>query len=378
MFVSEHVSVDSIIHAVSFLSQRDSSRKTEASAKHFPDEAMVLPKPGNKEDVKEMRKQRKQLYQQNSILMYQQDMDAFKRSSLNRNISSDLSEKFGPNHKDNWFHHRYLLLGLHACGDLSAQLCRMFISSSKIQCLAVVGCCYHMLSENSRNESDLETIKELSWMIEPENLRHPNGCHMQATSCVPGFPLSHELQKTSYSLGAKARKRTWSPVESPEDCAAEAIRYIFHRYRVVLQLLFIQDFKQSWEGRQTITGSLSNAQFASLHMTEGNMKFKINGKDIKLPSFSQYVSYTLDQMKFPNKRSEIELEEFYQQTVSNVGELHIDALFSLQLIITTLNEAIILVDRYVYLQENHCVPELFPIFSPVISPRNMILVARKQ
>ena len=40
-----------------------------------------------------------------------------------------------------------LLTGLHTCGDLAANVLRMFSSNSDVKVTCVVGCCYHLMSE---------------------------------------------------------------------------------------------------------------------------------------------------------------------------------------------------------------------------------------
>ena len=46
---------------------------------------------------------------------------------------------------------RYLLTGLHACGDLSATMIRLFKESDSIQALVSVACCYIKLTTDSND-----------------------------------------------------------------------------------------------------------------------------------------------------------------------------------------------------------------------------------
>lgn len=54
------------------------------------------------------------------------------------------------------------------------------------------------------------------------------------------------------------------------------------------------------------------------------------------------------------------------------------AFFSLTLLLAPLVETLILLDRLLYIQEQGFHAELLPIFSPELSPRNLVLVATKQ
>ena len=42
---------------------------------------------------------------------------------------------------------QWCVCGLHACGDLSSLMLRLFVSSGDIAALVNVGCCYHFLTE---------------------------------------------------------------------------------------------------------------------------------------------------------------------------------------------------------------------------------------
>ncbi|EAW52917.1 methyltransferase-like protein 25B isoform X6 [Homo sapiens] len=58
-------------------------------------------------------------------------------------------------------------------------------------------------------------------------------------------------------------------------------------------------------------------------------------------------------------------------------ENRVVAFFSLALLLAPLVETLILLDRLLYLQEQGFHAELLPIFSPELSPRNLVLVATK-
>lgn len=58
-------------------------------------------------------------------------------------------------------------------------------------------------------------------------------------------------------------------------------------------------------------------------------------------------------------------------------ENRVVAFFSLALMLAPLVETLILLDRLLYLEEQGFYAELLPIFSPELSPRNLVLVATK-
>ncbi|KAM8950127.1 methyltransferase-like protein 25B isoform 3-T3 [Lycaon pictus] len=59
-------------------------------------------------------------------------------------------------------------------------------------------------------------------------------------------------------------------------------------------------------------------------------------------------------------------------------ENRVVAFFSLALLLAPLVETLILLDRLLYVQEQGFYAELLPIFSPALSPRNLVLVATKR
>ncbi|XP_037357076.1 methyltransferase-like protein 25B isoform X3 [Talpa occidentalis] len=93
---------------------------------------------------------------------------------------------------------------------------------------------------------------------------------------------------------------------------------------------------------------------------------------------------------------ELKIEEYVQRGLQRVGldpqlplnlaalqahqaqENRVVAFFSLALLLAPLVETLILLDRLLYLQEQGFHAELLPIFSPELSPRNLVLVATKR
>jgi len=51
-------------------------------------------------------------------------------------------EHYGPSSS-----HHLMLTGLHTCGNLSADILRLFIATSSVQVVCQVGCCYNLLTE---------------------------------------------------------------------------------------------------------------------------------------------------------------------------------------------------------------------------------------
>ncbi|XP_073896673.1 methyltransferase-like protein 25B isoform X19 [Macaca fascicularis] len=73
----------------------------------------------------------------------------------------------------------------------------------------------------------------------------------------------------------------------------------------------------------------------------------------------------------------LEKEEKRNPQAHQAQENRVVAFFSLALLLAPLVETLILLDRLLYLQEQGFHAELLPIFSPELSPRNLVLVATK-
>ncbi|VDP15367.1 unnamed protein product, partial [Heligmosomoides polygyrus] len=52
-----------------------------------------------------------------------------------------------------------LLVGLHPCGDLSASILRLFVKSSQLSAVVLVGCCYHKLSVRCSSHSGSSNVR---------------------------------------------------------------------------------------------------------------------------------------------------------------------------------------------------------------------------
>lgn len=123
------------------------------------------------------------------------------------NASSILS-KWG-NH--NSTQEKWLLCGLHTCGDLSSMMMRLFSSSPEITCLVNVGCCYHFLTEKAEypEEDELKL----------------------------GFPVSNQVRKSGFKLGPTARMLSCqAPARWVDQQEETLMAYEHHFFRSLLQV----------------------------------------------------------------------------------------------------------------------------------------------
>lgn len=100
-------------------------------------------------------------------------------------------------------------------------------------------------------------------------------------------------------------------------------------------------------------------------------------------TFSIYVKAALKRLKLPEDTiTSEEAETYYQEYKKRQVDKQITILWTLRVLLAPILESIILVDRWLYLNES--IPDsptkrvyLWPLFDPVTSPRNVVIAATK-
>ncbi|CAH0055666.1 unnamed protein product [Clonostachys solani] len=223
-----------------------------------------------------------------------------------------------------------MLVGLHACGNLSDHMLRYFTSMSCIETLGVIGCCYNH--------------------IIPRSPSYPEG-----------FPTSSTLRKHNLTLSATALMTACqapSNWERPDVQLATKGNSIFSRrrlYRAILEkALFDKGIKVAAEQRPA---------------------WGIRKSD--MTDFTHFAHRAMDCLGI--SRAEITTEDLkkYEEKYRNY-EGRIAILWTLSVLCCKVVESVIALDRYWYLEEQGLEQvEVFPIFDAKVSPRNLIVVAQK-
>ncbi|XP_049638230.1 methyltransferase-like protein 25B [Suncus etruscus] len=211
---------------------------------------------------------------------------------------------------------RLLLTGLHACGDLSVALLRHFSSCPDVVALASVGCCYMKLSEPDGYPLS-QWVAGLAGSELPYRLRE-GACHALEE-------YTERLQRAGPGL------RT-------------------HCYRATLEVVIRQ---------------------AQPNLRRPGVQGIPRVHELKI---EEYVQRGLQRVGLdPQLPLSLATLQAHQ-----AQENRVVAFFSLALLLAPLVETLILLDRLLYLQEQGFYAELLPIFSPELSPRNLVLVATKR
>ncbi|KAL5467219.1 hypothetical protein EMCRGX_G031419 [Ephydatia muelleri] len=236
---------------------------------------------------------------------------------------------------------KYLLVGLHTCGDLAPTILRLFAKSDSVVGVVSVGCCYMKVTCLSCDQPPAPNIPTCE-------------CDMAATcvhTCatkdprVPlGYPMSGRIMSLpSHSLSYEAREMACHALEAYaerlED-TSEDLRVHCHRALVERGLK---------RGQLKMPRSVSKLPFVDY---------------AKAVLQSAGVSFTFE-----------EIEALVPMAVKWWERVAV--FFLLRLLLAPCVETLVLLDRVLYLQEQAYPASITPLFEPRMSPRNLVIVAHK-
>ncbi|CAK8693860.1 unnamed protein product [Clavelina lepadiformis] len=240
----------------------------------------------------------------------------------------DLRKAAGGNSADN---RHFLLTGLHACGDLSATMVRLFKESSSIKSLISVSCCYMKLTTDCINNDACDVTRA-------SQIYYPMSDYVKS---LENHELCYEFRKLAcHSNEDYLRKVKEDPSSLKGQC-----------YRAMLEVLIRRSHPE---------------------LIRGGVK---TIKNCHRLSFLEYSKKAFKKLGLPcPDEATIESNETTEmlQVWPNVVKL-----FMISLVLAPVVESIILLDRVLYLKENSYESELLSIFEPLLSPRCFALVASK-
>ena len=228
-----------------------------------------------------------------------------------------------------------MLVGLHACGDLTSYLLQTFVLCGRLKCLVSVGCCYHYITQRQPTAT---------YMLDG-GLRH----YPAPRKHVPyAYPLSWHIQHDPIYFSRNALNLAQ---QAPEKSAVEGRMpgdNIFHR--AVFQVII-----NSYYPNADVVNVGRNISSSSTFTEYCHSGFKKLG----LPTIPHYELELLYQEYLPRKR---EIFVFYQ----------------LRMLLSRVIESVLIIDRILYLKENDVACEVVKLFDPTISPRAYAIIAEKK
>ncbi|BAT93286.1 hypothetical protein VIGAN_07222900 [Vigna angularis var. angularis] len=314
-------------------------------------------------------------------------------------LKAENQEDLGKLHWHNYANKKssIVLAGLHACGDLSVTMLKTFLECKDVKAVVSLGCCYNLLSEERIEDGE--------------------------SQC--GFPMSHAVRSTSFSLGKSARDLACQSAERWRslDMHAGIHNFELHTFRAAFQMVLSKYYPDIVMSTPSI-GRKGKALRRRHQRRSAESQLHLKGSTChttqKFPPNAPLVSetdWTLGSISaIQNLPSEIRcteraecegiksdskflhFESFCQSGLSHLGIKHshdinlegiwkeaepfadlVGPYWSLRAALGPLLETLILLDRLLFLQEQGSALEacLLPIFDPNISPRNVAVIAKK-
>ncbi|KAH7001245.1 methyltransferase domain-containing protein [Ilyonectria destructans] len=220
-----------------------------------------------------------------------------------------------------------MLVGLHACGQLSEHMLRYFATAPSITSLGAVGCCYNHIIPHS-------------------------------VTCPDGFPISARLRSMDVTLSPTAlmtgcqAPNNWQRADLTGD---ESIYTKRRFYRTLLEKLFFDK------------GILLDSEDRPVWATQKG----------DLVSFEKFATRAMRSLGIdPEKISAADMLEYERRYQGHKGKVAI--LWTLSILCCKIVESVIALDRYWFLIEQGAADvDVVAIFDYKISPRNLMIVAKK-
>ncbi len=281
-------------------------------------------------------------------------------------------------------HPSSIVISLHSCGNLSHHALRSLPSNPSIRAVAVIGCCYNLLTER---------LGPATYKLPSLRPNHPRILATGSTYDPHGFPMSKTLETFEYNnpsgkekgvrLNITARMMAvqapynWGPVDSE-------MFFRRHFYRTLLQkiLLDLGVVKQCPDpgmpsqvsggsitgrdesGTPLIVGTLRKSCFTNFQAYVHGALGKLRGDPTDGPRITQLTQDLTDEMI-----STYEARFAY-------AKKHLAVIWSLMAFSAGVVESIIVTDRWLFLREQECVQDCWVdiAFDYKLSPRNFVVV----
>lgn len=269
-----------------------------------------------------------------------------------------------------------MIISLHSCGNLVHHGLRSLLLNPSVSAVAMVGCCYNLVTE--RLSPATYKLPELRPAAHPRLER-------EGTAGDPhGFPMSDRLCKYAgegVRLNITARMMA---VQAPQNWGAKDSEGFFtrHFFRALLQRIFLDRGVVDQPRADCVDGS-------PLGHTSGA---PIIIGSLRKSCYSSFVSYVRGALakllEDPDRGSffeekmatltDAEIEDYERRYRERKKELSV--IWSLMAFSAGVVEAVIVVDRWLWLKEQEEVLEAWvePVFDYSQSPRNLVLVGVKK
>jgi hypothetical protein len=275
---------------------------------------------------------------------------------------------------------RLMAISIHSCGNLSHHGIRSLLLNPSVQAIAIVGCCYNLMTERLGPPSYKLPL------LRP-NLRAINAPRVdrEASACdAHGFPMSDRLgtyNEDGLRLNITARMMA---VQAPQNWTEKESESFFtrHYYRALLQKVFldrgvVSKMRRDFNGEEGGPESTDPVIIGSLRKgCYGSFKAYVRGALEKLNLDPERGSFVHEKM---GDITDEEIDNYARRYERLKKELSVT--WSLMAFSAGVVESLIVVDRWLFLREHQelvkdCWVEA--VFDYHQSPRNLVVVGIKR
>ncbi|MCJ1407318.1 hypothetical protein MMC19_001389 [Ptychographa xylographoides] len=271
-----------------------------------------------------------------------------------------------------------MVISLHSCGNLTHHGLRSLILNDSVKVVAMVGCCYNLVTER---------LGPPSVKLPSLRLHHPRLEHTASAYDPHGFPMSEHMACYEHRSGKGIRLNITArmmAVQAPQNWTTTDCESFFtrHFYRALLQRIFLDhgivgspqaptdvpvtNSPRGWsgDGEPIIIGSLRKACYTSFPAYVRGALVKIGESSKGGKSIETRMSSLTDQ----------EILEYEERFKSKKHELSL--IWSLMAFSAGVIESAIVVDRWLYLREQKEIGDSWiqTVFEYEHSPRNLVVV----
>ncbi|KAK3299403.1 methyltransferase domain-containing protein [Chaetomium fimeti] len=279
---------------------------------------------------------------------------------------------------------RMMAISIHSCGNLSHYGIRSMILNPCIRAVAIVGCCYNLLTEKLGPPSYKPPFNRPT--LQPINARVTRESERRDPQ---GFPMSERVSThggDGIRLNITARMMACQAPQNWTDEESDAF-FTRHFYRAVLQKIFLDRgvISRVYHGEETDEESPFNSSTNPVII--GSLRKKcytsfaayVRGAIAKLTTNSDFSQYS---QTIKEKMGNITDEEIaqYEETFRH-RRRELSAVWSLMAFSACVVESLIVTDRWLFLREHSDIVRdcwVETVFDYRESPRNLVVVGIKK
>ena len=271
---------------------------------------------------------------------------------------------------------RVMVVSLHSCGNLVHHGVRSLILNPSVAAVAMIGCCYNLLTER---------LGPATYKLPILRSLHPRLKETGLSYDPHGFPMSKYLEnyESPGAIGMKFNITARSmAVQAPYNWGYKDSEGFFtrHFFRALFQRVLVDRgvvpkpdnpkdlYHDESEFPPLILGAMRKSAFESFTTY-------VRAATAKLSRNAFYASRAEEKIATMTDEEIQQYEIDYRQARKNISVAWSLMAFSSQVV-----EAIIVVDRWLYLREHDVVKECWvePVFEYGESPRNLAVIGIKK